>query len=81
MEAGVPQGSVLGPTLYTLYTMDIPQQSDVTTSLFADDTAIVARHKDYEVAVSQLWTAVSAITSWAQTWKILLNKIKSIRVD
>ena len=61
--------------------MDIPQQSDVTTSLFPDDTAIVARHKEYNVAVSHLQAATSPIASWAQTWEVLLNEAKSIRVD
>jgi len=40
IEAGVPQGSVLGPILYTLFTADIPLTPDVTLATFADDTAI-----------------------------------------
>jgi hypothetical protein len=42
MQAGVPQGSVLSPTLYTLYINDTPQTPGVNLALFADDTCLHA---------------------------------------
>jgi hypothetical protein len=38
IRGGVPQGSVLSPTLYRAYINDTPQTSDVYLGLFADDT-------------------------------------------
>ncbi|KAH8295978.1 hypothetical protein KR018_005336, partial [Drosophila ironensis] len=41
VRAGVPQGSVLSPVLYTLYTSDLPNPTEPGTLLatYADDTA------------------------------------------
>lgn len=42
IEANVPQGSVLGLTLYLLFTADIPKNLEVCLTTFADDIAILA---------------------------------------
>ncbi len=45
--------------------------------MFADDTAVLAPHTQYEI-VSTLQTAASSIAMWAQKWKINLNSLKSV---
>jgi len=43
MRAGVPQGGLISPVLFSLYAKDIPSLSHhVELALYADDTAIIA---------------------------------------
>ncbi len=81
IRAGVPQGSVIGPTFYLLYTADIPNCDDTFTALFADDTVVAARHNNYAKAVLKLQNSLNDIYSWAKQWKIAINKNKSVKVD
>jgi hypothetical protein len=42
MQARVPQGSALSPTLYNLCIIETAQTSGVNLALFADDTCLYA---------------------------------------
>jgi hypothetical protein len=45
MKAGVPQGSVLPPTLFNMHINDMPQAIGVHLALFADDTCLYATER------------------------------------
>jgi hypothetical protein len=45
MQAGVPQGSALSPTLYNLYINDTLQTLGVHLALFADGTFLCATER------------------------------------
>ena len=44
-SAGLPQGSVLSPTLYSIYTSYISTPQICIIALYADDTAILTQGK------------------------------------
>lgn len=81
ITAGVPQGSVLGPILYLLFTRDIPQDNSVTTATFADDTALLSVDKCATNATMRLQNAVNKIRIWTQKWRIRLNEAKSTHIN
>lgn len=80
IDAGVPQGSVLGPILYTLFTADIPVSPDITLATFADDTAVLASHLNPITASRLLQTELDYLTNWLKTWRIKVNETKSTHV-
>lgn len=78
--AGVPQGSVLGPFLYVLYTADIPTTDETFIATFADDTVIMSADESQPKAVDKLQQALNNVSKWTTDWKIKLNELKSIHV-
>ena len=79
-KAGVPQGSVLGPILYLLFTSDLPLSDGVTIGTFADDTAALSVNADPKIATHSLQKCINKVSSWLQKWRIKANESKSIQV-
>ena len=77
VEAGVPQGSRLGPLLFIIYINDITKDLESDTLIFADDTSLLASGNDPAETADMINRDLIKITEWAQNWKVTFNAEKS----
>jgi hypothetical protein len=66
MQAGVPQGSVLSPTLYNIYINDTPQTPGIHLALFADDTCLYATERKEGYVLRKSQRGLDAIKKWCE---------------
>jgi hypothetical protein len=77
IKAGVPQGSILGPKLFSIYINDIPKFTKTNLALYADDTAVYAHSFNAEVANKQLQIQVNLLEDYFDKWLIEINPAKT----
>ena len=73
LEAGVPQGSVLGPLLFLIYINDLTDNITSQMRLFADDSSLFTCVKGVDETHEKLDKDLQTVTNWAHQWKIIFN--------
>ena len=77
VNAGVPQGSRLGPLLFLVYINDIVVNLESKPYIFADDCTLIATASSTFETTNILSRDLTKISNWAHIWKINFNPQKS----
>ena len=73
IEAGIPQGSVLGPLLFLVYINDLIVGMKSDARIFADDTSLFVVVDDPATAHEILSHDLGLVQDWAYQWRMSFN--------
>ena len=77
ITCGIPQGSVLGPTLFLIYMNDLPDCHAMQTLLFADDTALLMSGPNILGLQNTINDELKNVQKWLIQNKLTLNLNKT----
>ena len=80
VQAGVPQGSILGPILFIIFTHDFQEamnSPDIQVIAYADDTQLVTSGKTYIEIKEKLEKAIEEAANWYTRNSLCINAGKS----
>jgi len=80
ITSGVPQGSVLGPTLFLIYINDLIDAFatlNCTVKLYADDAKLYSSYR-FGDSSSCLIQALKYLSDWAKTWQLTIANSKCV---
>ena len=76
-NAGVPQGSILGPLFFLVFINDIVVDINSEIFIFADDTSIMRQIKNPIMDFEILNQDLNTLNNWAIRWRANFNAVKT----
>ena len=74
---GLPQGSVLAPTLFNIYTNDQPQYQNIRRYIYADDLCISTQSDSFTTIEERLSNALTTLSAYYKKWHLNANPSKT----
>ena len=72
VTSGIPQGSILGPVLFTIFVNDLPEYVDSLCKIFADDTKLYNTSSNNPVIQED----INKLQEWTKKWHLYFNALK-----
>ena len=76
LKNGLPQGSVLSPLLFNVYTADLPATQS-RKCIYADDIALAYQDEEFEETEQVLTSDLAILADYFKTWKLQPNPAKT----
>ena len=77
ISSGVPQGSILAPTLFNIMMSNIPHVQHVNVAEYADDIVVYCSDIDYGRVTYLIQLQVTILNKWLKEWGFKLNEQKT----
>ena len=74
VTSGIPQGSVLGPILFTIFINDLPEYVHSLCKMFADDTKIYNLCQNFNTIQEDL----HSLQAWSEKWQLFFDNDKCV---
>lgn len=72
VSSGIPQGSILGPILFTIFINDLPDNLNSKCKIFADDTKIYNTPENNVIMQND----INELCEWTEKWNLYFNASK-----
>ena len=73
---GVPQGSIVGPHLYIVFTADMPMPPEALSAVYADDTLRCITHRKPTQCRFVAQRVANTTTNYYDIWRLIVNPQK-----
>ena len=77
LRNGVPQGSVLAPLFFNIYTYDLPFMTS-QKYVYAENLAVLYTSRDWKAVEDTLSQDITTLSAYLQTWKLKLSNTKTV---
>lgn len=77
ISAGLPQGSILSPILFSIFTSDFKPNKEADVAYYADDTALISASKLTSALMKKMEQSIKVCSRYFKKWKIKINHLKT----